>query len=224
MEPKYYHELIGGNFRLDEIQAAVLNVKLPHLDAWSAARQRNAAFYDAAFARAGLGGKVRTPPPAAPAARATSITSTASACERRDELRALARRSTSVGAEIYYPLPLHMQQCFAYLGAQAGGLSGVAARLAGNAGAADLPGADGVATAVRSCDTPSTEFVRLLILGERRGHVRKEILVRGARVSSASNALGPGWRGQPESDRGGARRASYAGAPIIARMADAPQS
>jgi dTDP-4-amino-4,6-dideoxygalactose transaminase len=113
MEPKYYHELVGGNFRLDEIQAAVLNVKLPHLDSWSAARQRNAAFYDAAFARAGLPGLV-TPPAAAPGSRHI-YNQYCIRTERRDELRAHLA-AAGVGAEIYYPLPLHMQQCFAYLG------------------------------------------------------------------------------------------------------------
>ncbi len=114
MEPKYYHELIGGNFRLDEIQAAVLNVKLPHLDSWSAARQRNAAFYDAAFKRAGLGGKVVTPP-AAPAGARHIYNQYCIRTARRDEMRSwLAERG--VGTEIYYPLALHMQQCFAYLG------------------------------------------------------------------------------------------------------------
>ena len=114
MEPKYYHELIGGNFRLDEIQAAVLNVKLPHLDSWSAARQRNAAFYDAAFKRAGLGGKVVTAPPA-PAGARHIYNQYCIRTARRDEMRSwLAERG--VGTEIYYPLALHMQQCFAYLG------------------------------------------------------------------------------------------------------------
>ena len=60
-KPKYYHGLIGGNFRLDELQAAVLNIKFRHLDAWSAGRQRNAAFYDAAFAAARLADAVQTP-------------------------------------------------------------------------------------------------------------------------------------------------------------------
>jgi dTDP-4-amino-4,6-dideoxygalactose transaminase len=114
MEPKYYHELIGGNFRIDEIQAAVLNVKLPHLDSWSAARERNAAFYDAAFARAGLAGAVRPPPPAAKGARHI-YNQYCIRVERRDELRAWLTKH-EVGAEIYYPLALHMQQCFAYLG------------------------------------------------------------------------------------------------------------
>jgi dTDP-4-amino-4,6-dideoxygalactose transaminase len=114
MEPKYYHELIGGNFRLDEIQAAVLNVKLPHLDSWSEARQRNAAFYDAAFARAGLGAKLLTPPRAAAGARHI-YNQYCIRVESRDELRAWLTKH-EVGAEIYYPLALHMQQCFAYLG------------------------------------------------------------------------------------------------------------
>jgi dTDP-4-amino-4,6-dideoxygalactose transaminase len=117
MEPKYYHELIGGNFRLDEIQAAVLNVKLPHLDAWSAARQKNAAFYDAAFAKKGLGPNVVTPPATRGARHIYN--QYCIRAQRRDELRAHLAAS-GVGAEIYYPLALHMQQCFAYLGHAAG--------------------------------------------------------------------------------------------------------
>ena len=118
MEPKYYHELIGGNFRLDEIQAAVLNVKLPHLDSWSAARQRNASFYDAAFTRAGLAGRVITPPPAPRGARHI-YNQYCIRTQRRDELRKhLAAHE--VGAEIYYPLALHMQECFRYLGHEPG--------------------------------------------------------------------------------------------------------
>jgi dTDP-4-amino-4,6-dideoxygalactose transaminase len=117
MEPKYYHQLIGGNFRLDEIQAAVLNVKLPHLDSWSEARQRNAAFYDAAFAKAAIPGLV-TPPPTPKGARHI-YNQYCIRVLRRDELRThLAKEG--VGAEIYYPLPLHMQECFAYLGHQPG--------------------------------------------------------------------------------------------------------
>src|SRR6202163_2285992 len=60
-KPKYYHAVIGGNFRIDELQAAVLRVKLKYLDRWTAGRQRNAAYYDAAFGKAELGAKARTP-------------------------------------------------------------------------------------------------------------------------------------------------------------------
>ncbi|HTB65724.1 MAG TPA: DegT/DnrJ/EryC1/StrS family aminotransferase [Steroidobacteraceae bacterium] len=116
-KPKYYHALIGGNFRIDEIQAAVLNVKLPHLDAWTAARQRNAAFYDSAFARAQLGAQVRTPT-AVPGSRHIYNQYVIRA-PNRDALRQhLTERQ--VGSEIYYPVPLHLQQCFAYLGHAAG--------------------------------------------------------------------------------------------------------
>ena len=115
-KPKYYHSLIGGNFRIDELQAAVLNVKLPHLDAWTAARQRNAAFYDGAFAKVKLGDAVRTPH-AAPGRHIYN--QYVIRARNRDALRQhLAERS--VGSEIYYPVPLHLQQCFAYLGHVAG--------------------------------------------------------------------------------------------------------
>jgi len=89
-------------------------VKLPHLDCWSEARQRNAVFYDSAFSRAGLEGKVRTPPPAAKGSRHI-YNQYRIRVERRDEVRAWIARN-EVGAEVYYPLALHMQQCFAYLG------------------------------------------------------------------------------------------------------------
>jgi dTDP-4-amino-4,6-dideoxygalactose transaminase len=116
-KPKYYHALIGGNFRIDELQAAVLNVKLPYLDAWTVARQRNAAFYDAAFARARLGDAVRTPQ-ARPGVRHI-YNQYVIRVRGRDALRQRLA-AAGVGTEIYYPVPLHLQQCFAYLGGRAG--------------------------------------------------------------------------------------------------------
>ena len=116
-KPKYYHALIGGNFRIDELQAAVLNVKLKRLDEWSAGRQRNAAFYDAAFRRAELGDAVRTPH-ASLGVRHIYNQYVIRACDR-DALRAHLA-TAGVGTEIYYPVPLHLQQCFAYLGCKAG--------------------------------------------------------------------------------------------------------
>jgi dTDP-4-amino-4,6-dideoxygalactose transaminase len=112
--PKYYHALIGGNFRLDELQAAVLGVKLAHLDAWTAARQRNAAFYDRAFARAGLAGGPLVTPVTLPGYRHT-YNQYVVRVRKRDALRAHLT-DCGVGTEIYYPVPLHRQPCFAYLG------------------------------------------------------------------------------------------------------------
>ncbi len=116
-KPKYYHAFIGGNFRLDEMQAAVLNVKLPHLDDWSAARRRNAAYYDAAFAKAALGSAVVTPQ-GAPGGRHI-YNQYVVRVRGRDDLRAHLAKA-EIGTEIYYPVPLHLQQCFAYLGHAAG--------------------------------------------------------------------------------------------------------
>ena len=113
MEPKYYHAMIGGNFRLDELQAAVLLVKLPHLDDWHAGRQRNAAYYDRAFEAAGLGDEVFTPV-AVPGQRHIYNQYVVRVPER-DRLRAYLSEC-GVGSEVYYPVPLHMQECFGYLG------------------------------------------------------------------------------------------------------------
>jgi dTDP-4-amino-4,6-dideoxygalactose transaminase len=116
-KPKYVHAVIGGNFRIDELQAAVLRVKLKYLDGWTEGRQRNAAYYDSAFAAAGLAPKLRTPR-ALPGYRHI-FNQYVVRVETRDALKErLAERS--IGSEIYYPVPLHLQGCFAYLGYRAG--------------------------------------------------------------------------------------------------------
>jgi len=111
-KPKYFHAVIGGNFRIDELQAAVLRVKLKYLDGWTQGRQRNAAYYESAFADAGLGEKLRTP--TAIEGGRHIFNQYVVRVQRRD---ALKQRLTerSIGSEIYYPVPLHLQACFAYL-------------------------------------------------------------------------------------------------------------
>jgi dTDP-4-amino-4,6-dideoxygalactose transaminase len=116
-KPKYYHAIVGGNFRIDEIQSAVLNVKLRHLDAWSAGRQRNAAAYDEAFERADLGKAVETPRPV-PGVRHIFNQYVIRARDR--DLLRQHLMACGVGTEIYYPLPLHLQECFEYLKHQKG--------------------------------------------------------------------------------------------------------
>ncbi len=112
-KPKYFHALIGGNFRIDELQAAVLRVKLKYLDGWTEARQRNAAYYTAAFAARELGERVVTP--RAAAGQRHIFNQYIVRVHERDALKAfLATRG--IGTEIYYPVPLHLQECFAYLG------------------------------------------------------------------------------------------------------------
>ena len=113
MEPKYYHQLVGGNFRLDEIQAVVLSIKLQHLDAWTLGRQENACFYYEAFEHAGLKGTV-TLPAALPGVRHI-YNQFVVRFPQRDALKKYLGEC-GVGSEIYYPVPLHQQQCFSPLG------------------------------------------------------------------------------------------------------------
>jgi dTDP-4-amino-4,6-dideoxygalactose transaminase len=104
-KPKYYHKYVGGNFRLDPLQAAVLLVKLPHLDGWSEARRRNAARYDAAFA----GSRVTMP---FVHRDCVSIYNQYSIrVKERDALRK-SLTEAGIGTEIYYPVPMHKQECF----------------------------------------------------------------------------------------------------------------
>lgn len=110
----YVHEEVGFNSRLDAVQAAVLSAKLPYLTEWSAARRAHAAYYDRAFSDLG---DIRVP--AIDAGNESIYNQYTIRSERRDALQAHLT-SKGIGTAIYYPIPLHLQQCFAYLGHKAG--------------------------------------------------------------------------------------------------------
>jgi dTDP-4-amino-4,6-dideoxygalactose transaminase len=123
-KPKYYHKLIGGNFRLDAIQAAVLNVKLNYLDEWTKRRQENAQRYETLLQQSDAmkGGKVRFPEAvyAKSAVKHYHIYNQfVLRVERRDDLMAYLQQK-GIGCEIYYPVPFHLQECFRYLGHKEG--------------------------------------------------------------------------------------------------------
>jgi dTDP-4-amino-4,6-dideoxygalactose transaminase len=132
--PKYYHSLVGGNFRIDAIQAAVLSVKLRYLDTWTAKRRENAAWYDGAFKSSGLVDKGLVSLPgsvwkaaclehraahgsvsATPNTHAHIYNQYVISTPHRDELRAHLQ-DKGIGTEVYYPVPLHLQECFVSLG------------------------------------------------------------------------------------------------------------
>jgi dTDP-4-amino-4,6-dideoxygalactose transaminase len=128
MAPKYHHQFIGGNFRLDALQAAILNVKLPYLESWHDARRHNAELYTEYFIDAGLAeqngvnefnkfNKVLLPKPAHKALSHHYYhiyNQFIIRVQKRDELRQFLT-DNGIGTEIYYPIPFHRQECFKYL-------------------------------------------------------------------------------------------------------------
>lgn len=122
---KYYHSFVGGNFRIDTLQAAVLTIKLRYLDSWSEGRQGNAADYRRLFAESGLvqdGAGTRTEGIVLPvelAERRHIYNQFVIRVPRRDEVLAHLK-ANGIGSEIYYPLSLHEQECFQYLGGKRG--------------------------------------------------------------------------------------------------------
>ncbi len=131
-KPKYYHKIVGINSRLDALQAAILRVKLRYLDGWTEGRQANAAWYDKKFTEAGAktsaapvsagGFPLRTPQPAPEKARHIYNQYVIRVpVDMRDDLRE-EFKANNIGSEIYYPVPLHLQECFADLGYKKGDL------------------------------------------------------------------------------------------------------
>ena len=132
MEPKYYHDEVGLNSRLDALQAAILHIKLHHLDAWTDGRRANAADYDRMFDEAGAGRSgddlmagdlplLRPTSPEAPARHIYNQYIIRVPAELRDELRAHLTEHR-IGHEVYYPVPLHRQVCFRDLAEETGSL------------------------------------------------------------------------------------------------------
>ena len=122
MEQRYYHKVVGGNFRIDAIQAAVLRAKLPFLDSWNATRRANAATYREAFSAAGLLDQVTMPaePFASSGLKNHHIYHQyVIRVPKRDAVMAHLT-DQKIGCAIYYPVPLHLQECFAYLGHKTG--------------------------------------------------------------------------------------------------------
>jgi dTDP-4-amino-4,6-dideoxygalactose transaminase len=120
-QPRYYHHFVGLNSRLDSLQAAVLQVKLRYLERWSAARERHAARYAADFMDRGIEDAIVCPT-VAPGCRHVWTQYTVRVVDgRRDALQKfLADRN--IGSAVYYPVPLHLQKCFAALGYEEGSL------------------------------------------------------------------------------------------------------
>ncbi len=118
-KPKYHHAVIGGNFRIDALQAALLRVKLPELEGWTAGRRKNADRYDAAFSASGLDDDLLAPPPRR--FEGHVYNQYVIRTSRRDELQAHLR-DEQIATAIYYPVPLHRQECFASLGYREGSL------------------------------------------------------------------------------------------------------
>jgi dTDP-4-amino-4,6-dideoxygalactose transaminase len=119
-KPKYFHKVVGGNFRLDALQAAVIEVKLRHLDEWTARRQSNAVRYAQLFAESGLIDKGCITTPVNVQTRHI-FNQYVIRTKERDRLQACLKEH-GVGTEVYYPVPLHLQDCFASLGYKKGAL------------------------------------------------------------------------------------------------------
>ena len=119
--PRYYHSVIGINSRLDALQAAVLNVKLPHLDDCAAGRDANARRYAAQFVRLGLDRQLSLPQVAHGCQSVWNQFTVRVSGGRRDGLQRFLNER-KIGSAVYYPIPLHLQKCFAYLGYQPGSL------------------------------------------------------------------------------------------------------
>ena len=125
-KPKYYHRIVGGNFRLDALQAAILNIKLKYLDMWSQKRRENASYYDKRFQeiRLTINGYIKIPEPIYKNSGDKNYhiyNQYTFRSKKRDELQAFLKEN-GIGTEIYYPLPLHIQECFNHLGYKKGAL------------------------------------------------------------------------------------------------------